>query len=357
MAETVILKKPYSKAVPVKASLDPDASSGLDLGVAILRLMAEPTRLRILHLLRHGEVSVKDLTQILAHSQPRISRHMKLLCEGGLVRRFPEGAWVYYRLNESGHGASIMHSLIHQLGDSDVQLKADLDRLKAQKAQQHSQALVYFNKVAQAWDQMQCHEVPQKDIEQAILSVLGDKKIAHMLDLGTGTGRMLELLAPLYGKATGLDSSQAMIRAARAHIEMAQLTKAQVRLADFTQTPHNLGTDEQGYDLVVLHQVLHYFDDPLYALKKAKDFVTARGRLFVVDYGPHDYEKLRTHYAHRRLGFSKNQMRDWAVQLGLQYIQHQMLVPTLSHLKAAESKKRASKNLQVHLWLFQNDPT
>ena len=256
--------------------------------VGLLRAAGENTRLRLLALLAQGEHTVKDLTEILGQSQPRISRHLKLLADAGLIERNAEGAWAYYRL-------------------------ADAARLDWVQAQQQEQAAAYFAKVADSWDVLRNLHVPDSAVEEAILEHMGTRKVELLLDLGTGTGRMLELLAGHFRRGIGIDSSREMLGVARAKLAVANVTAAQVRLGDIANLDPSLGTA----DLIVLHQVMHYFDDPGRLLAEIRPALKDDGELLVVDFAPHDLEFLRLHHAHRRLGMSDTQMALWAGAAGL----------------------------------------
>ena len=280
--------------------------------VGLLRAAGENTRLRLLALLAQGEHTVKDLTEILGQSQPRISRHLKLLADAGLIERNAEGAWAYYRLAE-GDGAELVHWLIDRIDADDADRVRDAARLDWVRGQQQEQAAAYFAKVADSWDVLRKLHVPDSAVEGAILQHLGARKVDFLLDLGTGTGRMLELLAPNYRRGVGIDSSREMLAVARAKLAVAGVATAQVRLGDIANLDPSLGRA----DLVVLHQVMHYFDDPGRLLAEIRPALGDDGELLVVDFAPHELEFLRLHHAHRRLGMSDAQMAVWAGAAGL----------------------------------------
>ena len=280
--------------------------------VGLLRAAGENTRLRLLALLAQGEHTVKDLTEILGQSQPRISRHLKLLADAGLIERNAEGAWAYYRLAE-GQGADVARWLIDRIDADDPDRMRDAARLDWVQAQQQEQAAAYFAKVADSWDVLRNLHVPDSAVEEAILEHMGTRKVELLLDLGTGTGRMLELLAGHFRRGIGIDSSREMLGVARAKLAVANVTAAQVRLGDIANLDPSLGTA----DLIVLHQVMHYFDDPGRLLAEIRPALKDDGELLVVDFAPHDLEFLRLHHAHRRLGMSDTQMALWAGAAGL----------------------------------------
>lgn len=282
--------------------------SSLDSLVAVMRAAGEATRLRLLALLEEGEHSVKDLTEILGQSQPRVSRHLKLLADAGLVTRNAEGAWAYYGLAEGSAGAELAHWLIARLDPEDADRARDRARLEWVRAAQQRQAAAYFATVAESWDALRQLHVPEAAVEAAVLKAVGDGSVDFLLDLGTGTGRMLELLAGHYRRAVGIDQSREMIAVARAKLAGAGIGTAQVRLGDIA----NLDPAVGRADLIVLHQVLHYFDDPGRLLGEVRKVLRPSGAILIVDFAPHELEFLRSHHAHRRLGISEAQMTSWA---------------------------------------------
>ncbi|MEE7489573.1 metalloregulator ArsR/SmtB family transcription factor [Methylobacterium oryzae] len=304
--------------------------------LGVLRAAAEETRLRILALLAEGELSVSDLTDILGQSQPRISRHLKLLVEAGLVERHREGAWAFFRLSDARAG--LADPLLSGLDRTAPPLSEDRARLDAVRAQRAEAATTFFARLAPKWDELRSLHVPEAIVEAAVLDALGDRRIGSLIDLGTGTGRMLGLLAPRAGRATGLDSSHAMLSVARANLERQGLARVDLRQGDIHAPPFA----RASFDLVVVHQVLHYLDDPARALRGAARLVAPGGRLLVVDFAPHDLEFLRTGQAHRRLGFSAEQVSGWLAEAGLATVATRDLAP------------RESGQLTVTLWLAQD---
>lgn len=289
--------------------------------LSVLRAAAEETRLRILALLAEGELSVTDLTDILGQSQPRISRHLKLLVEADLVERHREGAWAFFRLRDGRAG--LVDPLIAGLDRSEAPLSEDRARLEAVRMQRAETAQNFFARLAPKWDRLRSLHVPEVTVEAAVLEALGTASIGSLVDLGTGTGRMLGLLAPRASRATGLDSSHAMLSVARANLEAAGLPRIDLRQGDIHAPPFR----RASFDLVVVHQVLHYLDDPARALREAARLVAPGGRLLVVDFAPHGLESLRETQAHRRLGFAPAQVAGWLVEAGLDHVRHRDIAP------------------------------
>lgn len=297
--------------------------SSVDLLVTQLKAAGDETRIRLLALLAQGERTVKELTEILGQSQPRISRHLKVLSEAGLISRSPEGSWVYYRLADRDAGREVAMGIVRGLDGFDVKLRRDNDRLAALKLQNRQVAERFFAEHAGRWDEIRSLHVPEREVEKAILARAGKGPFKAMLDIGTGTGRMLELFADRYERAIGVDLSPAMLTVARANLERAGIAHARVRIGDGT----NLPVVPEGFDLVVIHQVLHFLDDPGAAVAEAARALAPGGRLLIVDFAPHDHEFLRQEQAHRRLGFGHVQMTQWLEAAGADLEQAGDLAP------------------------------
>jgi ArsR family transcriptional regulator len=278
-----------------------------------LRAAAEPTRLRLLHLLAQGDLTVTELTHILGQSQPRVSRHLKLMCEAGLLDRFPEGAWVFYRLAAKGRAAALADHLLDLLPAADPILTLDQQRLSAIRAARAERAQSYFSDNASRWDEIRSLHVDDGEVEKALLAAFAAQPIRELVDMGTGTGRVLEVLGPLAERAIGIDLSREMLAVARANLERAGLRNCMVRQGDITQLP----LTDAAADAVTLHQVLHYAADPAALVAEAARVLEPGGRLAVVDFAPHDQEVLRDQHAHRRLGFSDAEVEGWFKAAGL----------------------------------------
>lgn len=314
----------------------PDQMS-FDALLAGLAAAGEATRLRLLALLAEAELTVSELMAILGQSQPRVSRHLKLLVEAGLAQRHREGAWVFFRIAQAGPVADFARDLIARLSPPDANLAADRARLAEARQARAAQAARYFAAQAGNWDELRAMHVPEERVEAAIRKSVGQGPVQALLDLGTGTGRMLELLGPLAGRAVGIDQSPQMLSVARVRIERAGLRHVQLRQGDLYAVP----AAGDSYDLVVMHQVLHYLDDPLRAIREAARVLRPGGRLLIADFAPHEEESLRTAHAHRRLGFGREEIAGFMAAVGLDLIAVDHLFPN-----PGESGK-----LTVSLWL------
>jgi ubiquinone/menaquinone biosynthesis C-methylase UbiE/DNA-binding transcriptional ArsR family regulator len=281
--------------------------------LAALEGAGEATRLRILALLAEAELTVTELMTILGQSQPRVSRHLKLLVEAGLIERHREGAWAFFRLGEQGVAAIIRDGLLSALDQQDPALAADRRRLEAVRAERKEQAAAYFARHAADWSRIRALHVPESAVEAALLAALGDRDFESLLDLGTGTGRMLQLLGPRARRAIGLDVSPAMLSIARANLDGLGLRHIQLRQGDVYALPADLAR----FDLVILHQVLHFMDDPQRVVREAARLLSPGGRIVIVDFAPHHEESLRMEHAHRRLGFSGEEIGAMLGESGL----------------------------------------
>lgn len=291
--------------------------------LSALAAAGEATRLRLLALLAEAELTVSELVGILGQSQPRISRHLKLLVEAGLVERHREGAWVFFFLAPSGPAAALAQDILARLAPQDGARVADRARLAEVRRVRAEQAALYFAVHAAQWDELRALHVPEHAVEAAIRDLVGTAPLNAVLDLGTGTGRMLELLAPLASRAVGVDQSPHMLSLARVRLEKAGQRNLSLRQGDIYALP----VERDSYDLVIVHQVLHYLDDPARAIREAAQMLRPGGRLLIVDFAPHSQESLREHHAHRRLGFTGEEIANLMRDAGLDVIERRDLVP------------------------------
>lgn len=321
----------------------PDLDNVLD----VLRAAADPTRLRILGLLELGELTVSELVTILGQSQPRISRHLKILVDAGLLERFREGSWVFHRLNTgiTVGGSALARQVVGLIPKDDPVCRQDAQRLEEIADARARAAEDYFAKFAPEWDRLRQLDVDEEAVADAVREMLPLSKTQRLLDLGTGTGRMLQVLGPDAGEAVGVDRSHEMLAVARTNLTRWGLDNCQLRQADILALPLVYGS----FDAVVLHQVLHFFDRPWAVLGEAARMLGPGGRLLVVDLAPHGLEDLREAHAHRRLGFTDEDVREWLADQGL-------TCETIRHLgggggKTARNKRNQDETLQVTIWL------
>jgi ubiquinone/menaquinone biosynthesis C-methylase UbiE/DNA-binding transcriptional ArsR family regulator len=305
-----------------------------------LKAAGEETRLRVLALLAEAELTVSDLTEILRQSQPRISRHLKLLAEARLVDRFREGSWAFFRLAEHGEAAEVARTLVARLDPADPVIARDRERLAEVRAARVAAAQVYFRQHAAEWDRIRHLHAADEAVEAEIRAALADRPFRSLLDLGTGTGRMLELLGADIERGVGVDLSIDMLAFARARLDRAGLRHCSVRQGDV----YDLPLPRDSFDVVVIHQVLHFLDDGARAVREAARVLRPQGRLLIVDFAPHDLEFLREEHAHRRLGFPPETVAQWMQQAGLDVTLQRNLPPE----PGSEGK------IAVSLWLARD---
>ena len=311
-----------------------------DRTVDVLRAAGEPSRLRILALLAREELAVLEICKVLDQSQPRVSRHLRLLAEAGLVERFPDGAWVFYRPAAPGERRSLADQVLAGLDPADSALIRDAERLEAVRAERRTAADQYFARNAATWDEIRSLHVAEAEVEAAILRAAGPGPFQRLVDLGTGSGRMLTLFGDRARSAVGLDLSQQMLNVARARVEAAGLDSVELRHGDIfaTRLPDGCA------DLVLVHQVLHYLGDPAAAVREAGRLTAPGGRLVIVDFAPHALEVLREQHQHRRLGFSAVEMKRWLAAAGLRQVELETLPPA------------RAEGLTVCVWTARRSP-
>lgn len=293
--------------------MDIKTEIGFDRMLNALKAVGEETRLRILALFQTGELTVTELVSILRQSQPRVSRHLRLLCEAGLLERYREGTWIFYRLAEKGPEGDLARAIITYIPFTEQILQHDAERLKEVKAERQGKAIQYFKENAENWDRIRSLYVSEEDVEQILLDVTADMEITDFLDVGTGTGRLLEVFAGRIKRGTGIDLSREMLAVARVNLEKANLHNCQVRQGDM----YDLALANESMDLILIHQVLHFADDPSAAIRECARLLRSGGRVIVVDFAPHKLEYLREEHAHRRLGFNDAEIAGWFAANGM----------------------------------------
>lgn len=278
-----------------------------------LRAAAEPTRIRILALCARAELTVSDLTSILGQSQPRVSRHLKVLVEAGLLQRLREGTWAFYRLADSGAAADLARALVGFVPDETDVVGRDLERLDTVKKQRADVATAFFRRNAKEWDEIRRLYINDTEVERALLTLLLRGEVRGLLDIGTGTGRILEMLGHEIDRGIGVDLSREMLAVARVNLDRLGLTNCHVRYGDMNQLP----LADETFDAVTFHLVLHYAEEPELAIREAARFLDPGGRMVVVDFAPHELIGLKQEHGHRRLGFETDEIKGWFRSAGL----------------------------------------
>lgn len=305
-------------------TLETVARGDADRVVGALRAAGEQTRLRALALLTEGELAVGELAHALGQSQPRISRHLKLLTDAGLVERIPEGAWVFYRLASAPTTErKLAAAALAMLDPADPMLARDSERLQAIRAARDAAAAEYFERNAADWERVRALHLPEADIDAAILAAAGLGPFDLMVDVGVGQGRMIQVFADRVRRAEGFDTSRQMLSIARAALDGLQ-AKAGLRFGDIYAPPIEKG----AADLVTIHQVLHFLADPGRAIIEASRLLRQGGRLVIIDFAPHQLEFLREQHAHRRLGFADAEIAEWCAAAGVRNLRISTLPAT-----------------------------
>lgn len=283
--------------------------------IDLFRALGDPTRLRVMHLLRAMELAVGEIAQVVGQSQPRVSRHVRILVEAGLVDKRKEGNWVFLRIGKAA-GAAAVVDLLDRLPESESDAlwrRADLARLAAVRNDRARAADEYFAVHAEEWDAIRSLHVPEADVEAAMQALLAGEPIGRLLDIGTGTGRMVQLFGEAADQVTAIDRSPDMLRLARAKLPHADAGKYAFVMGDFMTLP----LEPRSVDTVLIHQVLHYAQEPEGVIAEAARAMDADARLLVADFAPHEREELRGRDQHMRLGFSDDQIASWFEAAGL----------------------------------------
>ncbi len=316
----------------------------MDVLVHALKAAGEPTRLRILVVLERNELTVGELCRVLGQSQPRVSRHLKLLVDAGLLERHAEGASAFFRPCLDGPARRLYETVLDLVEADELVLRTDRARLEAVRAERAEVAASYFESLAPDWDRIRAAHVADETVERALLDAVGPGPIDTLLDIGTGTGRILEILAPRCRRGLGIDRSREMLHLARTRLDSLGLEHCAVRHGDIYQLDIPSGT----MDVAVLHHVLHFLDRPGDAVREVARTLRPGGRLLVVDFARHEVERLRTEYAHHRLGFADGEVMAFCSDAGLELepVAHFAPAPPEHARRDGEAVER----LTVTLW-------
>ncbi|KQZ65180.1 ArsR family transcriptional regulator [Sphingopyxis sp. Root1497] len=282
--------------------------------IDIFRALADPTRLRVVALLREMELAIGELAVVLEQSQPRVSRHVRILADAGIIERRREGSWVFLRIAEGGPvGEILARAELWPFSPREALIIGyDAQRLAAVRTERAAVAERYFADHAAEWDAIRSRHIPESEVEAAMLALVAGRRLGHLLDIGTGTGRMAEIFAPSVRRITALDRSPEMLRIARAKLAD-QPVPIDLVQGDFL----NLPLDDATIDSIVIHQALHFAHEPDRVIAEASRVLRGGGHLLIVDFAPHEDEEMRNVAAHARLGFSDAQMRGWFASAGM----------------------------------------
>lgn len=283
--------------------------SSLDRLLTSLKGISESTRLRIVAVLLNGELTVSELTSVLDQSQPRVSRHLKLLAEAGIIERHQEGSWAFYRVADH----PLVELLRRTVPRDDRRLAKDQERLDALHRAHRERAGQYFRRVAGQWDRIRGHGAAETRVEERLLNIVRERDFRRHVDLGTGTGRMLQLMAEQTRASIGIDNSREMLAVARVNLANERYVHCQARYGDILRADLEDGCS----DLVTVHHVLHYLESPAQLVAEAARILEPGGLLVVVDLAPHQHERLRDESAHRRLGFEEDEVAAYMRDAGM----------------------------------------
>lgn len=307
----------------------------------ILKTLGEPTRLRALMLLRHCDLTVGELTELLDQTQPGVSRHMKFLVGMGLVERVCEGSWVFYRKKMSDQTNQLMDALLALIDDNDPVIAEDINKLDALHHERSREAQKYFSEVAENWDEISALEFPHDSVSYALLDIVEAKNSETLIDIGTGSGRIVKLFSPHVETAIGLDNNHPMLKVARSNLSRSKAPNAVIQHYDVLRPANS----PAPADIVVMYNVLHYLHDPQKALNNAKALLKPAGRLVIADYLSHQNEELRQDPITRRLGFSRQAILNMSSETGLKRLRG-----TQISAKTTSSQNHTGLKLQIHLF-------
>lgn len=285
----------------------------MDVLIEQLKAVAEPTRLRIVVALESCELTVSEICVVLGQTQPRVSRHLRLLTDAGLLLRHAEGTSAYYGLRSYPDGQDVLAAIAPMIDRSSPVLRRDQARLETVRSARADRAAEYFEQVAEQWDELREMHAPTAEVEEAMLEAVSQPFVERVLDIGTGTGRILELFADRTRRGLGIDFSRQMLGVARARLDEDRLNHCSVRQGDI----YDLDVEDESQSVVILHHVLHFLPDPAAAIEVASRALAPGATLLIVDFKSHDLERLRSDHAHSHLGFADKEVTGWMKSHGL----------------------------------------
>ncbi len=311
--------------------------------IEILKAAGEDTRLRIIALLAQGELAAQEISNVLGQSQPRVSRHIKLLAEAGIIEKRAEGSWVFAKLSSDPKLLSIINPIIDAIASDDHIIIKDTHKLIDIRKAREIVAQNYFDAIAPEWESLRKLQQPEKLVEEALLSLVKKEEFEFHIDLGAGTGNILGLFAEQAKRSEGIDKSRSMLALARSRLDEIKGANISIRMGDIFNLPY----EDDVADLITIHQVLHYLDDPRDALKEAARIIKSNGILLIADFAPHQFEELRDKHGHKRLGFTQQEIQKWCDDCGFELVEHKMVGGTQSN------KNEDKPLLNVHVMKFK----
>jgi ubiquinone/menaquinone biosynthesis C-methylase UbiE/DNA-binding transcriptional ArsR family regulator len=280
-----------------------------------LRALSDPTRLRIVALLEKDELSVNELQEITRMGQSRISTHLGLLLDSGLVQSRREGKRTFYKLNhhaDSGAGEFIQLAIrgakeLSEHASDQINLKRILNRRR-------EQAQVFFNQIAGRFDRVYGPGRSWQAFGHLLLRILPPLVVA---DLGAGEGLLSELLARRCRKVIAVDNSEKIVAFGIAKAKKNNLKNLEFRLGDLQNPPIEL----LSVDLVILSQALHHAEEPAKAIEAAFKLLKPHGQILILDLLKHSFDRARELYGDRWLGFPESDLHRWLEDAGFKKIE------------------------------------
>ncbi len=272
------------------------------------KALADETRLRILYVLNRFELNVNELVSMLGMGQSRVSRHLKILAEAGLLEARRDGLWMFYSTPKAGPRREFINAILPFVV-LDSALEADLAMAAGVLDERAAKTRQFFNTVAEEWDRMSGAVLGGFDLAEAVLRVM--PKCAAAVDLGCGTGNLSARLLEKAGLVIGVDGSARMLELARRRFA-AQPERVSLRIGDLEHLPLRDGEA----DFACLNMVLHHLSDPVAALREIRRVIKPGGKLFLSDFDRHDHEAMRAEYGDCWLGFSAETLSGFLREAG-----------------------------------------
>ncbi|MFP4039119.1 MAG: metalloregulator ArsR/SmtB family transcription factor [Desulfosudaceae bacterium] len=272
------------------------------------KALSDETRLRLLNLLLHHELKVGEMVAVLEMGQSRISRHLKILVEAGLLNTIREGTWGLYLVADSGPGHDLVESIRYLFEDNDL-MQADLVRAAGVIKERRLSTQRFFNTIADRWGLLKQEILGDFDLNRVILKEVGRHSVA--VDLGCGTGDLLEVMFAHAGKVIGVDSSPGMLDQARKRFNNHD-NRVEIRLGELEHLP----LSDQEASLAITSLVLQYLDEPEAAIAEVSRVVRPGGCFLIADLERHQQAVLREKYGARWLGFDTEKIKQWLLNQG-----------------------------------------
>jgi ArsR family transcriptional regulator len=266
------------------------------------KALSDETRVRLVNVLLEYELNVGEIVQVMAMGQSRISRHLKILSESGLVAVRREGLWAFYRVSEEGPGRAFLNG-VRELMAGEPELKRDRNRAEKVILERTAATRQFFDDIAPEWDRMTAEVLGDLDLAREIQARLPECDCAA--DIGCGTGDMLEILSRSSRSVIGVDNSPKMLELAEERFSGDG--HMSLRIGEMTHLPLR----DWEADCTVMSLVLHHLAMPLDAIREAGRVLKIGGRLIIAEFDQHDNELMRSEYGDRRLGIPRESMCGW----------------------------------------------